>query len=314
MKINLAQIQKDTLSICFSNEKLKKSIEYSQQNTKLYDESTKFVPKIQKSTKYNISISKYRTFQSVKNIFSNKTLKTCVLNFANAYNPGGGALYGARAQEESLCRTSTLYPCLKTDYLIENYYQYHNKLYEETNRLFYVPKIIVFKTDETYPRLMNENEWYEVDVITCAAHNQGEDYLNDKTLFNVNCERITQILGCAIENNVDNIVLGAFGCGAFANDPKIISQAFKNVLIDQQFFKFFVNVHFAIFCAKYETENFVEFKKTFQDFLIEIESVNEEKINENIEKNKNINDVKKEDLKKSKDEKKEEKIIIKIIQ
>ena len=300
MKSKLAIIQKDTLDFISKTEKLKKSIEYSRTNTKLYEETHKFEPKIQKSSKFNISISKFRTFQSVKHLFLNKNLKTCVLNFANAYNPGGGAIWGARAQEESLCRCSTLYPCLNTKYLVDNYYNYHNKLDYETNRLFYVPKIIVFKTDENiYPELMDENDWYEVDVITCAAHNQREEALSEKELFSLNYYRIKQILGSAIDNNVDNIILGAFGCGAFSNDPKVISSVFKRILIDEEYFKYFVNVHFAIFCANIETGNFIEFKKVFQDFLIEIE--------ENDIKNEKINKTKDDLKEKSKEDKKENK-------
>ena len=302
MKNKLAEIQKDTLIFISKTEKLKKSIENSQKNTKLYEETHKFEPKNQKSSKFNISISKFRTFQSVKHLFLNKNLKTCVLNFANAYYPGGAAIGGARAQEESLCRASTLYPCLKTKYLEDNYYNYHNKLKHETNRLFYVPKIIVFKTDESnYPELMNEDEWYEVDVITCAAHNQYKDKLSEKELIKLNYYRIKQILGSAIDNNVDNIILGAFGCGVFSNDPRIISSVFKKILIDEEYFKYFVNVHFAIFCTNTENQNFIEFKKVFHDFLIEIED-NEIKN----EKNEKINKTK-DDLKEKSDKLKEEK-------
>ena len=58
-------------------------------------------------------------------------------------------------------------------------------------------------------------------------------------------------------HNVDNIILGAFGCGAFSNDPEVISSVFKRILIDEEYFKYFVNVHFAIFCANIETGNFI---------------------------------------------------------
>ena len=149
---------------------------------------------------------------------------------------------------------------------------------------------------------MDENDWYEVDVITCAAHNQREESLSEKELFNLNYYRIKQILGSAIDNNVDNIILGAFGCGAFSNDPKVISSVFKRILIDEEYFKYFVNVHFAIFCANIETGNFIEFKNVFHDYLIEIED-NEIKN----EKNEKINKTKDDLKEKSKEEKKEEK-------
>jgi len=311
-KKNLISIQNDTLKLCIQNNILKKSIENSIKNTILYKEDFKFdlSQNNQKSNKYNISISKYRTFQCIKHFFlKNKNLKNCVLNFANAYFPGGAALSGARAQEESLCRASTLYPCLNTPYLKENYYKYHSQKKHETNRLFYIPRIIVFKTDENnFPELMKENDWYELDVITCAAHNQQAKELNNIEIFNLNYDRIKQILGSAISNNVDNIVLGAFGCGVFSNDPKIISRVFKKLLIDEEYYKYFINIHFAIFSSKNDSPNLIEFKNTFQKYIIEIEDeISEqpkEEKKEEIKKEK-IEEIKKEKVKLTKDKKEE---------
>ena len=78
----------------------------------------------------------------------------------------------------------TLYSCLN-NLLKENYYKYHSQKKHETNRLFYFPGIIAFKKDENnFPELKKENDWYELDVITCAAHNQQKSKeLNNVEIF-----------------------------------------------------------------------------------------------------------------------------------
>jgi len=70
-----------------------------------------------------------------------------------------------------------------------------------------------------------------------------------------------------VENNIDNLILGAFGCGAFANDPQMVSKIFKKILIDEGYFKYFINVHFAIFTMPHETKNLYQFKDTFSKYI-----------------------------------------------
>ena len=82
--------------------------------------------------------------------------------------------------------------------------------------------------------------------------------------------KIKAIIECAVENNVDILILGAFGCGAFGNDPKLVSKIFKKILIDEKYFKYFLNVHFAIFSMPYETKNLNEFQKAFEKYIKKI--------------------------------------------
>ncbi len=97
--------------------------------------------------------------------------KTCILNFASATNPGGGVTRGSSAQEECICRSSTLYPCLNTGALWNRFYGPHRKagnpLYNDD--CVYTPDVCVFREDTAIPELLQEEHWWNVNVLTCAA-------------------------------------------------------------------------------------------------------------------------------------------------
>ena len=271
-----AEIFQDTFDKCKNNIILKESIKLSIKSTKLYLENNKYILDKTpiKSKEYNIIITPDRTLDSVYKYYLTKetNYKIGVLNFASAKHPGGGVIRGARAQEESICRSSTLYPCLATEFLKENYYSYHmNQKKEYTNRIIYVPNVMVFKTDnDIFSQLLPEDKWYNIDIITCAAHNQKAYKVPYEKLKEINYYKIKAIIECAVENNVDNLILGALGCGAFGNDPKLVSKMFKKVLIDENYFKYFLNVHFAIFTMPHETKNLNEFQNTFDKYIKKI--------------------------------------------
>ena len=267
-----ADIFKDTYDKCEKNEVLKESIEQSIKLTKLYTEGYKFdleKAKI-KSKDFNIIITADRTLEAVKKYYSSnyKNNKIGVLNFASAKHPGGGVWNGARSQEESICRASTLYSCLITEFLKENFYSYNIEKKSVSERMVYIPDVLVFKSDDNvFSQTLDEKDWYNIDVISCAAHNQRAYKVKYEELKKINYFKIKSIIECAVENNVDNLILGAFGCGAFGNEPQLVSETFKKILIDEEYYKYFENVHFAIFTALNETINLNEFNKTFEKYL-----------------------------------------------
>ena len=276
MQKKCSEIFEDTFSKCKNNPVLIQSIQNSINSTKLYLEGNKFYLSETpiKSKEFNISISPDRTLDSIYKHFLKKNIKgkIGVLNFASAKHPGGGVKTGARAQEESICRATTLYPCLTTQFLNDNYYSYHMTLKKQySDRIIYIPNVTVFKTDnDIFCKTLDEKFWYNIDIISCAAHNQKAYKLPYEQLKNLNYNKIKAIIECAVENNVDNLILGAFGCGAFANDPKMVSKIFKKILIDEEYFKFFMNVHFAIFTMPHETKNLDQFSDTFSKYIKKI--------------------------------------------
>ena len=184
--------------------------------------------------------------------------KTAVLNFANPHTPGGGVRRGARAQEECLCRCSNLFDALNTPALQNDYYKWHA---ENTNHLFsdkviYTPNIQVVK-DDRYALLKAP---FSVDVMTCAAPYNGRPFGED-ILGPVYVSRITNILEAAIDRDVDTVVLGAFGCGAFYNPPELMAAAFRKVLIDHGYARGFRQVIFAILNTHPFQPNYTVFRK-----------------------------------------------------
>lgn len=155
--------------------------------------------------------------------------KLCALNFASYKRPGGAFLHGAMAQEETLCHESILYNILKSfsSYYNWNSWRLNNNLY--TNRALFTPDVLFSREDKLY----------YCDVITCAAPNKGaakqykgiSDEDNSKALKS----RCKFILDVAEAREIDILILGAFGCGVFEQDPKEVADTFLELLKNYRF-------------------------------------------------------------------------------
>ncbi len=198
--------------------------------------------------------------------------KIAVLNFANPQYPGGGVVNGAMAQEECLCRSSNLYACISDKNVFEDYYEYHRTIgnYFFSDRLIYTKDVVVFKNDNDIPKRLPQKDWFTVDIITCAAPYLGNrKYTNSMVLLNLFKSRIKNIFEAARENNVDVIVLGAFGCGAFQNPPLIVAEAFKEVIFEENYDKALEKIVFAIKPTGEYCPNLHTFQKYFGNFEFE---------------------------------------------
>lgn len=149
------------------------------------------------------------------------------LNFASAKNPGGGFLNGAHAQEEGLARSSGLYESLRS---AREYYDFHRAqgdlLYSD--HMIYSPGVPVFRDDAG--RLLEEP--YEIAFLTSAAPNRGaiRDAAKAGQIPAVLRLRARKVLAVALANGHDRVVLGAWGCGVFRNDPAEVAEVFAEVL------------------------------------------------------------------------------------
>ena len=146
----------------------------------------------------------------------------------------------------------------------------------QNDDIIYTPRVIVFKSDTDYPALLAERDWYEVDVISCAAPNLREKPSNGMNsgdgdrraqispgeLHRLHERRLARILDVASANGAEAIVLGAFGCGAFRNDPFVVSAAAAAVV--PHYRQLFKAIEFAVYCRPDDTRNYTAFRDSMR--------------------------------------------------
>ena len=190
--------------------------------------------------------------------------KTLVMNFANARYPGGGFLSGANAQEESLCRESTLYASLSSEKSREMYD--YNNLHRNPckyNAMILSPNVCVFR--DINDELLKKP--FPTSVITIPALNKNGDSKNipQDTIDEVMKSRLRNMFITAAHFEYKNLILGAWGCGAYGNDPETVAEYFCELIFDEHFERFFDNIVFAIF-DRGEKRNLKAFRKVFNEY------------------------------------------------
>lgn len=184
-----------------------------------------------------------------------------VMNFANAIHPGGGFLNGARAQEESLCRNSTLYLSLSSETAQEMYNYNRNNLNPlDSDYMLITPDVCVFR--DLHGELLQEP--YNVSVVTIPAPNKNgrAKGVEQSTLDDVMIYRLRRMLYMAARYGYRNLVLGAWGCGAFGHDTETVAGYFYKLFFEERFDEFFDNVAFAIL---HDEDKINAFRKVFKD-------------------------------------------------
>lgn len=186
-----------------------------------------------------------------------------VLNFASARNPGGGYLGGARAQEEDLCRVSALYTTLLE---APDYYEAHRGERDPfySHRVVYSPDVPVYR-DERYALV---DRPYAVSFLTSPAPNAGivaRDHPDRvPALPTVLAERAARVLAVATHHDRRTLVLGAWGCGVFRNDPAHVAAALRDLLGAGGLFEGrFARVVFAVLDGAPGRPNLGAFQKAF---------------------------------------------------
>lgn len=239
------------------------------------------------------SFSMARKMYEYRFLFSKKrNPNVLVLNFANPVNPGGGVRRGAKAQEEDLCRKSSLLLSLESR-TAARYYKYNRSLntYMGSNAIILTPNVEIIKDDNG--ELLDES--VVVSVMTCAAPmiTQGKEGLSEERYQGMVYDRICGMLKCAAYWGYQAIVLGAFGCGAFGNDARVVSDLFYKALKEFNYDgmrakDFFRRIEFAVLDKTQDKYNYNEFSRNFEHFYRDEDNAEIERA-EKINKEKEVN-------------------------
>lgn len=217
----------------WNEERYKKAVAHTEKMEEMYSsvirrcvqETTEYdIPDPMKEKEYRNSlfINKliFANTDTVSAAFQYRFGRTAILNFASYFCPGGGFIQGAIAQEEALCHESILYNVLKEQgsFYEKNRTDFNSYLFH--NRALY-SKNILFIRDIVQP----------FDVITCAApdYRRAKEYVSNAENLLALFNRIDFIRLLAEKNQIETLILGAFGCGVFQQDPEEVARYMKLV-------------------------------------------------------------------------------------
>ena len=235
---NRAQIAQETLKIieegfylspAGQTVRIRDLVTASCDNTRLHtlDETAGPAPAGGRETR--VSVTAETTFEALRRLAREPAGHLAALNFASARNPGGGFLGGAQAQEEALARSSALYPSL----LRQPAYYERNRANRSTLYLdlaIFSPGVCFFRDDEG--TLLEQP--VVASIITAPAPNAGAVRQNEPEnlprLESVLRRRAEFVLRIAASHRVERLVLGAWGCGVFRNDPALVATVFADLL------------------------------------------------------------------------------------
>ncbi|MGZ9585808.1 TIGR02452 family protein [Paenibacillus marinisediminis] len=192
----------------------------------------------------HVTIASTSTLQAILDMNGQGHRRIGVLNFASAKNPGGGFLNGALAQEESLAIASGLYD---TQLQHEQYYNANRacRTMMYTDHMIYSPDVVFIRNDAM--RLLAEP--VTASVLTAPAVNYGQVLQkreNPDLALEVMKNRMRKVLELFAARGDRNLILGAYGCGVFGNDPDTVAQYWSELLYDENYASLFDSIVFAI--------------------------------------------------------------------
>ncbi|MCH5209312.1 MAG: TIGR02452 family protein [Oscillospiraceae bacterium] len=219
-------------------------IDYSVKNSVIYGGSGKTPQRSDGSGTPEFTVLNIDSTEAVL-----KYPKAALLNFASYRHAGGGFVTGAWAQEEAICHDSTLYNVLSKfgSFYTENEHTLNRSLY--TDRAIFSPKVIFERKGKSA----------ECAVITCASPNLSaarSHGVTEKENEAAVKQRVDFVISIAEENGCDTVILGAWGCGVFGQDPKLMARAFRERLKTSP-------IKRAIFAIPGQNANYTGFKETF---------------------------------------------------
>jgi uncharacterized protein (TIGR02452 family) len=211
---------------------------------------------VKPETTTEITVADETSLAAVDRLIKAGCKNVAVLNFASAKHPGGGFLTGAMAQEEDLCRRTGLYPTLLPH---EEFYTSKNALY--TDAIIYSPNVPILRDDDLdlLPHVAL------CSFITCAAVNAGaaSKHFSQEAIHKAMQRRCARIIKLAVLYKHDGLVLGAFGCGVFRNDPLQVATLFSHMLAHPSTVNKIPHVTFAVLDKSAERNNIKAFARVF---------------------------------------------------
>lgn len=253
-----ANAEKALMHTCKMETEYKDEIQKCIESTIIYDDINITPTNVDKHDKImNINLV---SFDSVSSALC-ASEKVCVLNFASFKNPGGMFMKGSSAQEECLCHESFLYNVLKE---LPDFYEYNKKNLNKAlymNRALYSPNVLFVRDPDIVKN---------VDVLTCAAPNYAAaaEYckVDKDTNSKVLRDRIRFVLSIIKEQKVNSVILGAYGCGVFGQDPEevitIFLEEINNLFSTNDITKFI----FAVIDP--DSSNYQAFKRVIDTYKI----------------------------------------------
>jgi uncharacterized protein (TIGR02452 family) len=162
-----------------------------------------------------------------------------VLNFASGVMPGGGVRIGASAQEEALCLCSGLLPRLEAQMGFYNRNRLEEAPQECYDHMIWCDRVPLIRDGQ-----FNLVDPMDIRVITYPAPNKyrrayagqgrfSEEPIADDYLQGVFQRRTIHVVRHAAEMKTEVLILGAWGCGAYGNDPGMVAQMFKAAIGNQ---------------------------------------------------------------------------------
>ncbi|MGM0488708.1 MAG: TIGR02452 family protein [Planctomycetota bacterium] len=212
-----------------------------------------------------VSVCNCTTFAAARSLIDAGYQNPLCLNFGSAKNPGGGFLSGSQAQEECLARASGLYKSLASQMTYYDANRSHpSALY--TNHIIYSPRVPVFRSDDDV--LIGEP--YFVSVVTSPAVNAGAVRKNEpsnvQSIRSTMETRIRSVLAVARQHDHNAVVLGAWGCGVFGNDPSDVAHWFADALLgDSRFAGAFDRIVFGVLDFADDTPTYEAFRHVFAE-------------------------------------------------
>ena len=210
-----------------------------------------------------------------------------VMNLADAYTACGWYKKGSRAQEEALCRATTLSRSLfqffkpktgkKDRYAVEANITLKEFAYPMDINFggIYSPGVTVFRNSEDLYSLLEADDTFKVGIISVAAldfnekHGKDLEYKSEDGGFTpegleIIRNKIRTIYRLALSNGHDSLVAGAFGCGAFRLPCDTVATLFNEILAEPEFKNKFRMITFAILDKDGENGKFAPFYRQFK--------------------------------------------------